>query len=59
VEPQVGQKLQVSVLPLSPLRFHAVATPLKVICSRLNRAKLPMTAPVRRWHASAVANPDP
>jgi hypothetical protein len=51
VEPQVGQKLHVSALPLSPVRFHAVALPLKVICSRRNCARLPMTAPVRRWHS--------
>src|SRR5262249_17778326 len=42
---------QVSELPPSPDRFHAVAVPLKVICSRRNRARLPMTAPVRRWHS--------
>ena len=51
VEPQAGQKWQVSVWPLSPFRCHAVAVPWNVICSRRNRAWLPKTAPVRRWHS--------
>ena len=39
MEPHVGQKLKVTTLALSAVRFHVVALPAKVTCSRRKLAQ--------------------
>jgi ribonuclease BN (tRNA processing enzyme) len=50
IQPQI-LFIEVSALPLSAVRIHAVDLPVKVTCSRRKRAWLLITAPVRRWHS--------
>lgn len=52
VEPQTGQKLKVTVLPLSAEREYWVDRPwISVTWARSKRACAPKTLPVRRWQA--------